>query len=641
MHIKKLVVLLLGKLKCIARLFTNHRTAMHPTTRLIGATACVLACLAGHAVAAPVERQKEIRTYTVERDGSFVEVAELVIRVNETSAVAAAAQQQISYNRANSTLEVLDAYTQKSDGSKVPVGAAGIKDQQHRFSVSAPQYLDRRVKSIIFPHVAGGDRLVYSTRLTRRTPLFAGQFSDLSAPDALSSGQMILIYDLPDAMPLYADERRFVASQLAAPAGRKRYRWDFFAASAARDEVGAVSPLDAGARLAVTTFADYAALARAYEAASRAQATVTPALAQMAKARTAHLAAARDKAEVLGNLVRSMIRPVSVAIADANSLAPHSADQVVTNRYGDSRDQVVLLRALLDAAGIANSAALVNGGRAYRLPSVATIDLLDRAIVYLPSLDLYIDPSDRNATAGFLAGSLLDKPTLLTASATLGRTPAGQRNETSVNSNFVVAADGAAEFDSTYIFRGALAEQWRSMGRGAPATARTEHVTEVLRARGQDGHGEWDPGDLGSLAAQHKMRYSGHSDDLATLPGPIGVNAASSLNPMLLTAVTALAGESGRVRDFVCPSQDIEEHARYLFAARVRIIAVPRPLELHDDYFEYSASYERKDNEVSVRRSYKLHHPGRVCSSADFQRMLPSIVAMQRDLNSQLILQTK
>lgn len=171
MYIKKLVVLLLRKLKCIARLFTNLRSAMHPTTRLIGAAACVLTCLAGHAVAAPVERQKEIRTYTVERDGSFVEVAELVIRVNQTSAVAAAAQQQISYNRANSTLEVLDAYTQKSDGSKVPVGATGIKDQQHRFSVSAPQYLDRRVKSIIFPHVAGGDRpktLLCGSRTWRR-----------------------------------------------------------------------------------------------------------------------------------------------------------------------------------------------------------------------------------------------------------------------------------------------------------------------------------------------------------------------------------------------------------------------------------------------------------------------------------------
>lgn len=614
---------------------------MHVTTRLIGAAACALACLADRAGAAPVERQKEIRTYTVERDGSFVEVAELVIRVNEASAVAAAAQQAVSYNRANSTLEILDAYTQKPDGSKLAVSAAGIKDQQHRVSINAPQYLDRQVKNIIFPNVAAGDRLVYSTRLTRRTALFAGQFSDLSAPAALSAGQMILIYDLPDSMPLHADERRFLPSQPAAPAGRKRYRWDFFAASAARDEAGAVSPLDSGARLAVTTFADSAALARAYEAASRAQAAITPALAQMVKTHAAHLATPRDKAASLNNLVRATIRPVSVAIADANSLAPHRAAEVLANRYGDSRDLVVLLRALLDAAGIDNSAALVNGGRAYRLPSVATIDLLDRAIVYVPSLDLYLDPSDRTATSGFLAGSLLDKPTLLTASGTPGRTPAGQRNETRVNSEFVVAADGSADFSSTYVFRGALAEQWRSTGRGAPAIARTEHLAEVLRARGQEGHGEWDPGDLGSLGEQHQMRYTGHSDDLASLPGPIGVNAASSLNPLLAIAVTTLAGDSVRAQDFVCPSQDIDEQARYQFDRKVRIIAIPRPLALHDDYFDYSASYQRKGNEVWVRRSYKLHHPGRVCSGADFQRMLPSIVAMQRDLNSQLILQTE
>lgn len=620
---------------------TIDRNAMQSFIRFITAAAGALMCFAAHAADHPVVREQETQTFTVNRDGSFVEVADLVILVSEPAAVATAAQQAVHYNRANSSLDVLEAYTLKPDGRRLAVAAAGIKDQQDAASINAPQYLDRRFKSIIFPDVAAGDRLVFSTRLTRRTPLFAGEFSDATAPRDPSVGKLALIYDLPADMELHADARGFVASQPAAQAGRRRYRWDYVELAPTRPEADSVSPLDAGARLFVTTFADHAALARAYEDASRTQSTVTPALAEFVAPLIAGLATERDKAVALTELLRSVIRPLTVSINDANAIAPHSAGRVLANRYGDSRDQVVLLRALLDAAGIGNTAALLNQGRAYRLPAVAAISLLNRAIVYVPSLDLYLDPSDRATAAGFLAGSLLDKPTLLTASATIGRTPAGQRHETRIDSDFVIAVDGAGDFHSTTTLDGGHAERERAGIRSIPAGRRPAVVADIMRQRGLSGTGDMDVGDLAGRGNEYRLRYSGRSDDLASLPGPIGINAAGGLVPLMGNAVAALAAEPSRKSDFVCASQGIEERARYLFADGVHIIAVPSPVTLHNAWFDFTSSYERRDNAVWVRRQYRLHHPGRVCSADDFRQMLPSIAIMQRDLDSQLIIQAK
>ena len=618
---------------------------MHRVVRLLALVATALACLGARAgddaTDRSLVREKEIQQFTVNADGSYVEQTERVILVNEERAAAGAAQQTIGYNGASATLEVVSAYTLKADGSRLAVDAANIKDQQSDASLNAPQHLDWRFKTIIFPHVAMGDRLVFSTRMTRRAALFAGQFSDLSSSGSEAVQQFTLIYDLPAALPLYADSRGFRATPPVAAGGRRRYRYDYEVEAVPRPETNAVSQLDTRARLFVTTFASYAALARAYEAASAPASARTPALVQQAVAIIGNEHDERAMAIALAYWVRDNIRPLDVALDAANRLAPNSAGTVLANRYGDARDEVALLRALLGVVGIDSTAALVDAGNAYRLPQVPAVGLQNFVVTYIPSLDLYIDTTARGVAPGYLPEALLDKPTLLTASGALGRTPASQRDHMAINSDFVVGADGAADFIDITAYSGEGAEWWRSSNRGADPTYRANLVENILRDLGQRGRGDYDVGDTDSTAERYQIRYSGHSDNLAALPGPIGINAASSLRRALVGFVANYASEAARSQDFVCGSYQVDEQARYLFDDAIRIIAVPAPLFLHDGVIDYSASYERQGQVVWVRRRLLIHHPGRVCSPAEFKRMQPAILRIQRDLRSQLIIQSK
>ena len=74
---------------------------------------------------------------------------------------------------------------------------------------------------------------------------------------------------MPASMPLYADAVGFVPVAADSAPGRKIYQWQYVGGDNARIEADSVSYLDYGKRLAVSTFADYAAFARAYDARSR------------------------------------------------------------------------------------------------------------------------------------------------------------------------------------------------------------------------------------------------------------------------------------------------------------------------------------------------------------------------------------
>ena len=127
----------------------------------------------------------------------------------------------------------------KPDGRKVRVTAPQIREQQEQASANAPMFQDSRVKVVIFPEVAVGDRLSLRYTRTRKTALFPGEFTDFATPSLSQTQDYSLTYDLPADKPLYAEARGFKAAPAHATAGRKVYRWDYVPVDKLRPEQSA------------------------------------------------------------------------------------------------------------------------------------------------------------------------------------------------------------------------------------------------------------------------------------------------------------------------------------------------------------------------------------------------------------------
>ncbi len=601
--------------------------------------ATMIWCGVAHAFTDGTDRsvtlEKTEQTFVVQKDGSHRLDVDSVLLINEERAIKTNAQRPVSYNRSLETLEVLEAYTQKPDGRKVQVDAAHIKEQQEQASAQAPMFQDSVNKVIIFPEVAVGDRLVLRYQRHRFTPLFPGQFEDITVPEFHPVGQFSLTYDLPQDMPLHADARGFKASPPATGQGRTVYRWDYVPAARARIETGAVSYLDYGHYLAVSTFSGFKDFAQAYQA--RATVEVTAQITELAQRLTAGLPTAREKALTLSDWVRENIRYVAVYVG-AGGVVPHAAQTVLDNRYGDCKDHVALLEALLSAAGIKSTPALLNLGNAYVFPKVPTLGVLNHVITYVPSLDLYLDSTDPSIAAGYLPLAALNKRVLLTATGEFGRTPAIQLNQVSSDLLFKVKGDGAADFTNVSTVKGWASEMSRFGLKLMKPADRELLVEKVLAAYGQRGSGSFKvqpPAANGDFVST----VDGRTENLVNLPGPVGVATLSSLAGGISQNVYSFAMEKERTQSFVCISNDTVEKSRFEFPPQVNVLAIPKPVKLRDGNVDYSARYTQQGNAVVVERHFKFSRPNVVCTPEDFTAMKPVLEAMIRDLQSQIIVQ--
>ena len=578
-----------------------------------------------------------LQHFEVESDGSYRLTVDHAKTIAQKRAVAQHSQYYISYNRSLDEVSAVAAYTRKPDGRRVDVQSTQIKDQQEAVSVDAPMFQDTRMKIIVFPEVEVGDQLVVRYVLTRHTPLFPGHFEDLSSSQFYANPQFHLIYDMPVTMPLYADARGFEPVPTASPAGRKRYQWHYVSGPNTRPENDAVSYLDYGKRLAVSTFPSYAAFAQAYGARARSKAAGNGQIGALAASITHGMADPRAKVLALSDWVRRHIRYVGVYVG-AGGVVPHDAATVLANRYGDCKDHAVLLEALLAAIDIDSSAALVNNGKAYRLPSTPTLGVFNHVITWVPSLGLYLDSTAESIAAGFLPSSVMDKTVLLAKTGTLARTPAVQPERQRTSSLFSVRRDGRSSFKVTRLAEGAIAEPYRQAVRDTRPSERKLLVQQMLQGLGQQGEGVFDAGDVDGTGDRYLMRIAGTSGDFAQLPGPTGLATSFNFWGGLGETLLTFAQEGTRTQDFVCPAIDSEDETGFLFASGIRIIALPKNVRLRDAHFSYEARYARRGNRVTVTRRVAFRHEGMVCSAAAYRRMQPVLERILRDLKSQVII---
>lgn len=576
---------------------------------------------------------KYLQHYVVEADGSYRLAVDNVKTIVLPRALQAHSRYVISYNSRLDEIGEIDAYTLKPDGRRIAAPPQQIEDRHDPAAGDASLFHQARLKIVAFAEVATGDKVAIRYVLTRKSALFPGHFDDLSSSQFYASKQFQLIYDMPASMTLYADAAGFAPVPAASPSGRQVYQWNYIGGPNRRIESDAVSYLDYGKRLAVSTFPNYASFARAYHARAQAQAAPAPVIAALAQEITAGLDAPRAKALALSEWVRRHVRHVALPIG-AGGGVPHTAASVLERRYGDCKDLAVLLEALLRAAGIESGTALVNKDNAYRLPDAPTLGILNHAITHVPALALYLDASSDSVEAGYLPSALLGKPVLLAATGKLARTPSMQPESNRMLARVEVGRNGGALFEVERTASGALAEAYRQAVRDTAPAERARFVERMLQALGQHGDGSFDVGALDRAGEPYRMAFAGVSDNLADLPGTASVATAFNFWGGTAESVAAMAEEEIRTQDFICPALDAADETLISFAPGIRILALPKALSLNEAGLSYQASYARVGNRVRATRSLRFRHAGRTCTPADYRRMRAPLQRMLRELRS-------
>jgi hypothetical protein len=351
-----------------------------------------------------------------------------------------------------------------------------------------------------------------------------------------------------------------------------------------RVEAGAVSVLDDGHRLAVSTISDYPALAATLRGVAAGKAPPSPAIATLAHQLTTGLPDTRARVLDMSDWVRKHVR------------------------HGDGKDAITQLQAMLAAVGIDSTPALVNGGNAYKLPDAPVLAVLDHTLLYVPALDLFVDPAAASVQAGYLPPGLLDKPVLLLKSGTFAMTPVLQPRNVRAVTTVDVDHDGHVTFNVARTVSGAPAEPLRTR--------------PLLR--------DMKPGDDNDTLTQSGTDDIGNVRTDRTLPTHHPAWSAVD------AAVAGLAQERDRHHDFVCPAIDAEDDTRLRLPAGLRFTSLPAPASVITGGIFYRATYVRESDGVLVKRRLTFRHGRATCTPEDNRAMQPALERIRRDLRSRV-----
>jgi TPR repeat protein/transglutaminase-like putative cysteine protease len=427
---------------------------------------------------------------TFDEHGLSTTVFDFEILALDTKGAATISQRVLPYDSYFNELTVSNLATVKPDGRIIPVDERAILDQPGSSEISSPYFDEKRNRSIAYADVEAGDKIRGRAVYQDKRPRFAGEFERFWSQSLDQPPEVIeLTLDGPASRPLRIAARNVEHGEERSGdriIHHVRITHDLPARGAAD-----IGDFDSAQRFEASSFADYAALAAALNARNAPMAMPDDTLRAFAAKIVGDTATTIGKVERLHNWVAQNIRYVGIGFEDGG-LTSQPAAAVLAARYGDSKAHATLLKALLAAQGIEANLVAVNIDPHYTLTEVATQNF-DHAIVYVPQLDQYLDPTASQLAFGALPAALSGKPVLNIDTGKLRVTPvmSSARFALASDTDATLAPDGTRQGRTLLSGLGLGAALGRETGRRLERADRQHLANEMIAEDDLRGTGDY------------------------------------------------------------------------------------------------------------------------------------------------------
>lgn len=493
---------------------------------------------------------------TFDEQGLSTTIFDFEIQALNDRGAEAISRQKVTYNAYFSELTLHDLATLKADGSVIAVDERAIRDQPASADSSSPYFDERRHRIIAYSDVAPGDkirgRLIY--KATRAE--FAGEFAQYWSQPADQPPELIEItLDGPASKPLHVALQNVEHSEERL--GDRIVHHVRF-----RQETPKPRQIDAGwfddaRRFEVSTFADYAAFAAMLNARNAPMALPDESLRKLAAEIVGDATDTRVKVERIHNWVARNIRYVGIGFEDGGWTS-QPASAVLASRYGDCKAHATILKALLAAEAIEANLVAVNADAQYTLTEVATPNF-NHAVVYVPEIDQYLDPTVSLLAFGSLPPSLGGKPALNIDKGTVARIPVAKpdRFALAADTDYTLLGDGTRQARSILSGTGVGALIGRSVAQRLEAVDRPGAAQQLIEQAGLSGGGDYSFPNPRELSDSYAITATFQISKPVELDEPARVRMLplTDVRPPLLLLSTGGAND----RPFFCHSLEYRE----------------------------------------------------------------------------------
>ncbi|MGQ0708684.1 MAG: transglutaminase-like domain-containing protein [Rhodoferax sp.] len=407
------------------------------------------------------------------------------------------------------------------------------------------------------------------------------------------------------------------------------------------------SPLDDGAsslrrqipHVQVSTLPSQQEFAKRFAQKMLERAVVTEQVRSLAQSLGVQAGTDEQKLRAVYDWVRREIKYVALYLG-VGGWVPHDTAHILEKRYGDCKDHVLVMLALLQALGLDAQPALVNIYSDYGLDPVGMG--FNHVVVYVPGLNKFLDPTDTFTPYERLPYAVYGKPTVVSDGhgARVVRTPvlAAQDNSVVSKSRFVIAADGSAQVQLQVAAQGYAASLVQSQLQQIPAGMGWAAVQRILKQSGERGKGNL------SFDAVDRDRSTQSFEATAEIQGLLRnpESGATVLNPTLALPIYIHNNmgnyqQESRSLPYVCNSMRIREEFSLEFDPSFQLGRTPKPFKREIEGLRFEAQYQREGNRIDGWREILIEHPEQECSPQEYLRRRSTMLEIAQHLRTQVL----
>ena len=579
--------------------------------------------------------------YVINRDASYTQYLEEQTRVDTPQGVRMLGERKISYNSTLEDVEVLEAYTIQPDGTRIAVPLDKIRTQDD-VEEDGAIYSDSKSKVIIYPKLEVGSQVYYRAKSVLHTPQFPGHFfmwEHYSPHVRYESVNVELTHDVGIAVGVSNKGMQGGKLEASSLPNTVSYKFTFSQDKVYPGEESRADLADFAPNFSASTFKTYADVGTAYQVRAKDMAKVTPAIQTLANdlIQKANAQTTLDKVKVLHHWVAQNIRYLGIYVG-AGGYVPHDAQSILDNRYGDCKDHVVILEALLAAVGIDSSPALINSSAAYLLPQLPTPGIFDHVITYVPSLNLFLDSTSRFAPVGTLPNGDLDKPVVIAATGALGRTPMTHpsKDRTESRIQMKLTRNGSIEGKSQAKMWGAFEVASRHSQFNYQNKDQANVVNGLLSRFQETGWGEIEKTDPTNFDKAWQVNSVFELDPVVNVPGPSALAIPVGLAPGRMKYLADIVLPKDRKFPTYCVSTQHEEWIELAFPKDMKVTRVPKGVSFANGPLKYQSTYELKGQLLKIKRKYVSERKQSICGAENDKWFSEFTQALRRDLRQQV-----
>jgi hypothetical protein len=583
--------------------------------------------------------------YVVKDDLSVERVSELEIKSLSEKAARQLKEQRFSHSTSIEKFEVLDAYTIKSDGTKIDVPKDNYQVTVNKGKEDGgPVFSDRTRVTIVFPEVEKLDSIYMKVKNIETQPMFPGHFSvSQYFWNQTAYDDVRIQFNLPENL-VFKHQVRGMKQKVRSKGGRKIIILTYDNKKPVKsDRLNySVWNEDEEVGYALSTFESYEAIAKAYGDRASPKAVPTDRVKKLAKEIIGKEKSRKDRARLLYDWVAGNITYAGNCIG-VGAVVPHDVDFILDNRMGDCKDHATLLQALLSSVDIKSTQALVNSGPVYTLPEIPVVMSVNHVINYIPEWDKFVDSTDSAMPFDSLGLSISDKPVLLVGDF--------QENKkippTKVGTNFQELAstmniqnDGSVTGDISIKLKGRPAIEARGSWRYVTQEQEKEWLESVFSSQKKIGSATIKKDDPVPLLSDYKYSFEFNKPDFI-LPKGTGAFYIGPLvsSPLAVYSLLDYPQEDIEGHSVACASGHSIEHLVYVFPENMKILAKPDNFEVKENYIHYKSTYVLNNNRLEVVREVDDRTPGNVCSDEFVNAQRQTLMEISDHLKTQVVYQ--